>query len=81
MRSVIGDITFDIGPGDWICIAAGSCPGMVVTVNVGRGVGESVGRGVLVGRLVGVNAIAVSVPEMPAASTVSAITVGRYSGG
>ena len=81
MRSVIGEITLDMGPGNWICIAAGSCPGIVVAVNVGRGVGESVGRGVLVGSLVGVNAIDVPVPEMPAASTVKAMTVGRYSGG
>jgi len=54
---------------------------MDVAVNVGRGVGESVGRGVLVGSLVGVNAIDVPVPEMLADSAVSAITVGRYSGG
>ena len=81
MRSVIGEITFDMGPGAWICIAACSCPGIVVAVNVGRGVGERVGRGVLVAELTGVKATAICVPEMPAASTVSAITVGKYSGG
>jgi len=81
MWSVMGETTLDMGPGDWICITAGSCPGMVVAVDVGRGVGVRVGRGVLVGVTVGVSAIAVSVPEMFAASAVSAITVGRYSGG
>ena len=39
MRSVIGETTLDIGPGAKIRIAAGSCPGMVVGVKVGPGVG------------------------------------------
>jgi hypothetical protein len=81
MRRLIGEITLDIGPGDWICMAAGSCPGIVVAVRVGRGVGVNVGKRVCVGRVVGVRAIAVCVPEMLAASAVCAITVGRYSGG
>ncbi len=54
---------------------------MVVCVNVGWGVGLSVGRGVLEGRTVGVNASATSVPKTFAASAVIAMTVGRYSGG
>ena len=62
-------------------MAAGLCPGIVVAVNVGRGVGERVGGGVLVTVLTGVRATAICVPEMSAARTVSAITVGRYSGG
>ena len=47
MRSVMGEITLDMGPGAKIWIAAGSCPGMVVCVKVGAGVGLSVGSGVL----------------------------------
>jgi len=70
-----------MGPGAAISIAAGSCPGIVVIVKVGRGVGDNVGRGVRVGGEVGVRAITVCVPERFPASTVSAITVGRYSGG
>jgi len=81
MRSVIGEITLDIGPGAKIRIAAGSCPGMVVGVKVGPGMGLSVGSGVSVRDCWGVRAIAVSVPEMFAESAVRAITVGRYSGG
>ena len=54
---------------------------MVVAVNVGRGLGVFVGRGISVGVSVGVNAILVCVPEILAASTVRAMTVGRYSGG
>jgi hypothetical protein len=70
-----------MGPGAKIWIAAGSCPGMVVAVKVARGVGLSVGRGVLLGRTVGVRASATSVPRRFAASAVNAITVGTYSGG
>ena len=81
MRSVIGEITLDIGPGAKIRIAADSCHGMFVCVNVGPGVGLSVGSGVLVARCGGVRAIAVSVPELFAESAVSAMIVGRYSGG
>ena len=81
MRSVIGEITLDMGPGAKIRIAAGSCPGMVVGVKVGPAVGLSVGSGVSVGDRCGVRAIAVSVPEMFAESAVRAMTVGRYSGG
>lgn len=54
---------------------------MVVAVNVGLGLGVLVGLGIFVGNSVGVNALLVCVPEMLAASTVNAITVGRYSGG
>lgn len=54
---------------------------MVVCVNVGCGVGLSVGRGVLVGGKSGVRASATSVPSALAASAVCAMTVGRYSGG
>ena len=82
MRSVIGEITLDIGPGAKIRIAAGSCPGMVVGVKVGPGMGLSVGSGVSVRDCWGVRAIvAVSVPEMFAESAVRAMNVGRYSGG
>jgi len=78
---VIGETTFEIGPGAKIWIAAGSCPGMVVFVDVGWGVGLRVARGVLEGRTVGVSAKATWVPKTFAASAVNAITVGRYSGG
>ncbi len=81
IRKVIGEITFDIGPGEEIRIAAGSCPGIVVAVNVAFGRGVRVGAGVFVGGRTGVKAKAVSVSEIPAASAVSAMTVGRYSGG
>ena len=81
MRSVIGEITLDMGPGAKIRIAAGSCPGMVVAVKVGPGVGLRVGSGVSVENCCGVRAFAVSVPEMFAESAVKALTVGRYSGG
>src|SRR5688572_19953706 len=81
MRSVIGEITLDMGPGAKIWIAAGSCPGIVVWVNVAWGVGLRVGRGVWEGSTGGVSASATSVPILFAASAVSAITVGRYSGG
>jgi hypothetical protein len=81
IRKVIGEITLDMGPGAEIWIAAGSCPGMVVLVNVGCGVGLRVGLGVLVGGKLGVRASATSVPSAFAASAVWAITVGRYSGG
>ena len=67
MRRLIGEITFDMGPGAWICMAAGLCPGIVVAVNVGRGVGERVGGGVWVTVLTGVRATAICVPEMSAA--------------
>jgi hypothetical protein len=79
--NVIGETTFDMGPGDWISIAANSCPGMVVAVKVGFGLGVLVGLGISVGAWVGVRANAVSVIEIFAASAVNAITVGRYSGG
>ncbi len=81
MRSVIGETTLDMGPGDWISIAAGSWPGIVVAVNVAWGVGETVGSGVSVGAISGIDAIEVPVAEKAAASAVSAMTVGRYSGG
>jgi hypothetical protein len=71
----------DMGPGAQIWIAAGSWLGMVVCVNVARGVGLSVGLGVLVGGKFGVRASDTSVPRMFAASAVRAMTVGRYSGG
>lgn len=74
-------MTFDIGPGEKIWIAAGSCPGMVVAVNVARGVGLKVGVGVSDGERTGLRAMAVSVAELLAASAVKAMTVGRYSGG
>ena len=81
MRKVIGETTFDIGPGAKIWIAAGLWLGIVVCVNVGWGVGLRVGRGVLEGRTVGVRASATSVPKTFAASAVRATTVGTYSGG
>ena len=77
----MGETTLDIGPGADISMAAGSCPGMVVLVNVGRGLGVNVGLGVLVGEALGVSARATSVPKTLAESAVNAITVGRYSGG
>jgi hypothetical protein len=79
--NVIGETTFDMGPGAWISIAESLWLGMVVAVNVGLGLGVFVGSGISVGISVGVNATLVCVPEMLAASTVSAITVGRYPGG
>jgi hypothetical protein len=81
MRNVIGEITLDMGPGEKICIAAGSCPGMVVGVKVAFGRGVRVGAAVSDGTSMGAKAIAVSVSEMLAASAVNAMTVGRYSGG
>jgi len=42
---VIGETTLDMDPGAKIWIAAGSCPGIVVCVNVARGVGLRVGNG------------------------------------
>ena len=81
MRSAIGEITLDIGPGAKIRIAADSCQGMFVCVNVGAGVGLSVGEGVSVGDGGGVRAKAVPVPERFADSAVKAMAVGRYSGG
>jgi hypothetical protein len=78
---VIGEITLDIGPGAKIRIAADLCPGIVVCVKVGLGVGLRVGSGVFVGDCCGVRASAVSVSEMFAESAVSAMIVGRYSGG
>ena len=79
--SVIGEMTLDIGPGEVIWIAAGLCPGIVVAVKVGCVVGVRVGNGVFVGGIIGIDAIAVSVDETIAESAVSAITVGKYSGG
>jgi hypothetical protein len=81
IRKVIGEITLDMGPGEKIWIAAGSCPGMVVAVKVALGKGVRVGAGVSEGESWGVRAKAVSVSEMRADSAVSAMTVGRYSGG
>lgn len=81
IRKVIGEMTLDMGPGEKICIAAGSCPGMVVCVKVALGKGVRVGAGVSEGGSTGVNAMAVSVNEILAASAVNAMTVGRYSGG
>jgi len=77
----IGDTTLDIGPGDRISIAAGSCPGIVVAVEVALGVGERVGSAVSVGKPVGSTVIKACVAAAFAASAVSAMTVGRYSGG
>jgi hypothetical protein len=77
----MGEITFDMGPGEKIWIAAGSCPGMVVGVKVAFGNGVRVGAGVVVGGSTGVKAKAVSVSEILAASAVRAMTVGTYSGG
>src|SRR5688500_10310333 len=81
MRRVAGEITLDIGPGAQIRIAAGTCQGMAVSVKVGAGEGVRVGSGVFVSVGCGVRATAVSVPDLFAASAVSAMTVGRYSGG
>jgi hypothetical protein len=78
---LIGETTLDIGPGDWIWIAAGSWPGMVVAVDVGLGLGVSVGTGISVGKSVGRMVIAAWVAAAFAAYAVSAITVGKYSGG
>jgi hypothetical protein len=50
-------------------------------VEVGTGVGLRVGLGVVVGGCVGVRAMMVWVAARFAASAVSAMTVGRYSGG
>jgi hypothetical protein len=54
---------------------------MVVAVKVALGVGESVGSGTSVGGLLGSTVIAAWVAVAFAASAVSAITVGKYSGG
>jgi len=70
-----------MGPGAEISIAAGSCKGMVVCVKVGWGLEVSVGLGVRVGAALGVSTRATSVPILFAEFAVSAITVGRYSGG
>ena len=76
-----------MGPGEINRMAPSSCPGMDVGVWVGKGVdvcegsGVIVGTNVLVGVLTCVDAMAVSVPATFAASAVSTITVGRYSGG
>ena len=80
-RSWIGEINFDIGPGELNRTAAVAWPGMEVGVFVALGVNVRVGIGSSVGISVGVNAIAVAVPELFADSAVSAITVGKYSGG
>ena len=77
----MGEITLDMGPGASIWIAAGSCPGMVVCVNVGRGRAVRVGLGVFVSGKLGVSARAVAVPDVFSASEVNATTVGKYSGG
>jgi len=77
----MGDMTFDIGPGATKRIAPKRCQGMGVAVDVGRGVKVKVGRGVSDGNSVGMDAMAVSVPEAFTALAVNAITVGRYSGG
>jgi hypothetical protein len=53
----------------------------VVGVKVALGRGVRVGAGVSEGGKIGVKAKAVSVRELLAASAVSAMTVGRYSGG
>jgi len=79
--SIIGETTFDMGPGDWISIAASLCPGIVVAVNVDFGLGVRVGSGVWLGPTKGVKATRVCVIDVLAESTVNAITVGRYSGG
>ena len=80
-------MTFDIGPGEMNWTALRAWPGMEVGVFVGLGVGVSEGSGVSVGSsnalgtIVGVKAIAVSVPNTFADSAVKAMTVGKYSGG
>ena len=81
IRSEMGDTNLDIGPGAMNWIVAFLCPGMVVGVNVGKDVGLRVGSGISVGRSVGIEAIYVSVAAILTDSAVSAITVGRYSGG
>jgi hypothetical protein len=78
---VMGETTFDIGPGAKIWIAAGLWLGIVVWVNVGCGGAVLVGLGVDEGIADGVSASATSVPILLAASAVIAITVGTYSGG
>ncbi len=50
-------------------------------MKVAAGVGVSVGAGVSVGTSFGKEAAAVCVAKLLAASAVSAMTVGRYSGG
>lgn len=59
MLRVIGDTTFDIGPGDVIRMAACLCPGMLVGVNVDCGASVRVARVMGVNVLVGIDAIAV----------------------
>ena len=54
---------------------------MDVGVNVTRGVGLRVGSGVSVGNSVGILSVGKGVAELFTAAAVSAITVGRYSGG
>jgi hypothetical protein len=77
----MGDTTFDMGPGDTNRIAPKRCQGIGVGVGVGAGVKVEVGRGVSDGTSVPTEARAVSVPAAFAALAVSAMTVGRYSGG
>jgi hypothetical protein len=77
IRRLIGEITFDMGPGDWISIVAGSWPGMVVAVYVACGVGVTVGSGVSVGGWFTREASDVAVAYRLAASAVIAMTVGR----
>jgi len=65
-------------------MAASLCPGIEVRVAVGCGEGVKDALRVRVasaGKSVGVNATAVCVPWIFAAAAVSAITVGKYSGG
>ena len=77
----MGDTTFDIGPGETNRIAPARCHGIGLAVAVGWGVGVSVALGVSEGGSVPVKATAVSVPAAFTAEAVSAMTVGRYSGG
>src|SRR5215510_15834165 len=77
----MGDTTFDIGPGETNRMAPARCHGIGLGVAVGRGVDVRVASGVSDGGAVPVRAAAVSVPAAFTAEAVSAMTVGKYSGG
>jgi hypothetical protein len=83
MRKLIGEVTFDIGPSDWMRICELGADGEGVSVFVGAGVNVSVGVGVSDGTRVSVG-IALGVPAWLvaiAACPVRTTTVGKYSGG